>query len=81
MPLISYLCKCGKSMSKFFRNSKDAYARLSCDCGEDYVRQLSAPSQASIVTIDNGVQAKAVEVNLEVITSNIESSTKDYRTK
>jgi hypothetical protein len=44
-------------------------------------KQLSAPSSTSVITVDNGHQAKAVEVNLEVVKSNEENSTKDFREK
>ena len=78
MPLISYLCQCGKKQSKFYRMSKDATSYRPCECGLDAKRQLSSPSNASIITVDNGVQSKAVEVNLEVIKSIEQNSTKDF---
>lgn len=81
MPLLSYLCSCGKSVSKFYRVAKDAPVELACVCGSEYKRQLSAPSSKSVITIDNGVQAKSVEVNLDTINSNQENSTKDFREK
>jgi hypothetical protein len=40
-------------------------------------RQLKGPSSTSIVTVDNGVQARAVEVNLEIVEDIKERSTKD----
>lgn len=81
MPLISYLCKCGKTQSKFFRMSKDALISLPCGCGGEFKKQLSAPSNASKIVVDNGVMAKSVEVDLEIIKSNEENSTKDFREK
>jgi hypothetical protein len=81
MPLLYYLCSCGKNVSKFYRIAKDAPIGLACVCGAEYKKQLSAPSSKSIITIDNGVQAKSVEVNLATIESNQENSTKDFREK
>lgn len=81
MPLIYYLCECGKSKSKFYRLAKDVPAGFSCDCGKNFKKQLSAPSNASKIVIDNGVQAKSVEVDLQVIASNQENSTRDFSEK
>ena len=81
MPLLSYLCSCGLRISKFYRSAKDAPVGLTCACGGEYKKQLSAPSSKSVITIDNGFQAKSVEVNLETIKSNEENSTKDFREK
>lgn len=81
MPLLFYLCDCGRKMSKFHRNAKDAPMGFTCICGDEYKRQLSSPSSKSVITIDNGIQAKSVEVNLETIESNEINSTKDFREK
>lgn len=81
MPLLYYLCSCGLNVSKFYRIAKEAPVKLTCVCGSEYKRQLSAPSSKSVISIDNGFQAKAVEVNLETIQSNEENSTKDFREK
>lgn len=81
MPLFYYLCSCKKNQSKFFRQAKEAPGVLPCECGKEYKKQLSAPSNASKLVMDNGVQAKAVEVDLNIIESNIENSTKDFREK
>ena len=40
---------------------------------------LSAPSSVSKVIVDNGFQARAVEVNPDIIEINKERSEKDYR--
>lgn len=81
MPLLYYLCSCGLHVSKFYRIAKEAPIGLTCVCGGEYKKQLSAPSSKSVITIDNGVQAKSVEVNLETIASNEENSTRDFREK
>ncbi len=82
MPLLNYQCSsCKKGVSKFYKTSKDAPSALACECGGESKRKLSAPGSASVVTIDNGVMSRAVDVNLEVIASNLENSTKDFREK
>jgi len=81
MPLICYLCSCKKTVSKFYRVAKDALPGIICECGLEMKKQLSAPSNKSVLTIDNGVQAKAVEVNLATIESNLENSSKDFSEK
>ncbi len=75
------MCDCGLKVSKFYRNAKEAPVKLTCVCGKEYKKQLSAPSSKSTIVIDNGVQAKSVEVNLETIASNQENSVKDFREK
>lgn len=82
MPLIYYLCECNHSVSKFYRQAKDAPATVSCgkpDCGKDAKRQLKAPNAASKVVMDNGFQARAVEVNPDIVEINEARSNKDYR--
>ena len=68
-------------MSKFYRLAKSAPADLVCGCGNEYKKQLSAPSNSSKISIDNGIQAKAVEVDLNIIESNTQNSTRDFREK
>jgi hypothetical protein len=81
MPLICYLCECKKSVNKFFRQAKDAPAFFICpNCNKDTLKkQLRSPTSKSIIEVDNGVQAKRAEINMETIESIEERSTKDYR--
>jgi len=81
MPLISYLCVCGRGLSKFYRLAKDAPACMTCECGSEYKKRLSAPTNSSKIVVDNGFQAKATEVDLNVVESNIENSVRDFREK
>lgn len=81
MPLLYYLCQCGERINKFYRNAKEAPVGLICSCGQEYKKQLSAPSSKSVITVDNGHQARSVEVNLETIKSNEENSIRDFREK
>lgn len=78
MPLISYLCSCKKNKSKFFRSIKEAPSILVCECGLDMKKQLSAPNTSSVITIDNGLMAKSLDINLEVICSNEKDSLKNF---
>lgn len=41
-------------------------------------KQLSAPSSSSKVTVDNGVQARAVEVNPDIVEINEQRANKNY---
>jgi hypothetical protein len=40
---------------------------------------LSAPSSTSKITVDNGVQARAVEINPDIIEINEARANKNYR--
>jgi len=80
MPLIHYLCEDKHSVSKFYRQAKEAPACFLCDkCGKDAKKTLSAPSSASKIVVDNGFQARAVEINPDIVEINRERSSKDYR--
>jgi tetraacyldisaccharide-1-P 4'-kinase len=79
MPLTIYLCEDKHSVTKFYRQVKDAPACVVCECGKEAKKTLSAPNSTSKITIDNGFQAKAVEVNPEIVSINKERSEKDYR--
>ena len=81
MPLIFYLCSCGLSSSKFFRVAPKAPSGISCKCGLEMKKQLKGPSNNSTVIVDNGVQSRAVEVDLAVVADNELNSTKDFREK
>ena len=80
MPIIVFAC--GKHSSKrFYRSAQLVPAYITCaECGEEMKKQLSAPSSESKVIVDNGFQARAVEVNPDIVQINKERSDKDYRT-
>lgn len=68
MPRILYACsKCSNELKKFYRSSGDVLNKINCECGGELLRQLSSPSQRSKIIIDNGVQAKAVEIDREIV--------------
>ncbi len=86
MPLIQYCgTECLHSCSHFYRNAKDAPSTVKCqDCAKSgkergLKRAMRAPSSTSVITVDNGVQARATEVNLEIVEDIKERSTKDFK--
>ena len=82
MPLIAYSCSCNHTVKKFVRDARKAHPFLVCDkCGLEMKKMLSAPTSLSKVTVDNGFQAKAVEIIPNIIELNEERSSKDYREK
>lgn len=54
---------------------------LCIKCGKNAKKILKAPSSTSTIVVDNGVQGRAVEVNLEVVEDIRERSTKDFNKK
>jgi hypothetical protein len=71
---------CGHGVSKFYRQPKDAPSVLPCSvCKQDSKKQLKAPSSTSKVVMDNGFQARAVEVNPDIVEINEARSNKDYK--
>lgn len=82
MPLIHYGHPegCPYSITKFFRSPKDAPSSITCiKCGKDAIKILKGPSSKSVVTVDNGFQARATEVNLELVEDIKDRSTKDFK--
>jgi putative FmdB family regulatory protein len=81
MPLIAYSCEfCKTVIKKFVRTAKDAQSTFLCEsCGKNVKKLLSSPSSASKIVVDNGVQARAVEITPNIIEINQERSNKDYR--
>lgn len=82
MPLLVYACASGHSQKKLVRQVKDAPASLPCvklDCDSPATRRLTAPSQSSKITVDNGHQARAIEILPNIVEINEERSAKDYR--
>lgn len=65
MPLIKFCCnnpECDNSRDHFYAKRKDIPPFLDCFCGGKLERTLGAPSSMSKVSVDNGVQAKTVEI-------------------
>lgn len=68
MPRINYKCQCGNEKKKFFSTAKKIKNNIECEeCGEEMERTLSGPTQRSKMVVDNGVQAKATELDREIV--------------
>ncbi len=72
MPMISFKCNnpdCDNSIVKMFTKVKDIPPFLDCGaCGTGKLeRQLGAPSSKGTQIIDNGIQARRVEVMNDVV--------------
>lgn len=78
MPLIKYSClSCGNYFSEHVKKAVEAKMEAPCKkCGAPSKRTLSAPSNSSKIVVDNGVQARSVEVDMKVIESNQENASK-----
>jgi len=80
MPIFAYQCSEGHVDKKFHRQVSQAPACIVCKtCKKEAKKILSAPSSGSKITVDNGVQARAVEIVPNIIELNHEKSNKDYR--
>lgn len=81
MPLIAYSCEpCNSVIKKFVRAAKDAPSFLICaNCSKNMKKLLSAPSSTSKITVDNGIQARAVEIHPDIVEINEERSNKNLR--
>lgn len=81
MPIIAYSCTaCTNTVKKFHRQVPKGPADFSCEkCGADMKKLLSAPSSVSKISVDNGVQARAVEIIPDIVELNQERSDKNYR--
>lgn len=80
MPIIAYLCENNHFVRKFYRKAKEAPKEIECsECGQIMKKTLSAPSSTSKITIDNGLQARAVEIHPDIVEINEERSNKNYR--
>jgi hypothetical protein len=80
--LIHFKCNntdCPNEITKLFKHSKDISSWLDCgECGVGKLeRQLSVPSTKSTQMIDNGNQARRVEVMSEVVLKESERLARD----
>lgn len=80
MPIIPYSCECGNIIKKFVRSVRDLPVSRPCNrCGKELKRELRGPSSLSKITVDNGVQARAVEIVPDIVEINEERSKLDLR--
>jgi hypothetical protein len=78
MPLINYACGCGEIQKKYFQSAKDVPSVLKCKCGLEAKKAFGATSSSHLITIDNGLQARRLEVRENIMEINDERSAKDY---
>jgi hypothetical protein len=78
MPLISYPCSCGQVIKKYFKSAKDAATLITCVCGLEAKRGFGSISSSHKITIDNGLMAKSIEVDPNIMEINDERSQKNY---
>lgn len=82
MPMIRYRCtgeKCGHSFTKLVRKGPDALPELACvKCGENSKRVLGAPASASKIVVDNGLQARSVEIYPDIEDINYDRARKPF---
>jgi precorrin-4 methylase len=80
MPIIAYICECNNIVKKFYRLAKDSPIVFTCDkCKKDMKKMLSSPSSVSKIVVDNGVQARAVEIVPNIVELNQERASKNYK--
>jgi len=80
MPVIIYQCSNGHVLKNLVRSVKNIPASLECKtCKEPMKRSLSAPSSTNVIVIDNGLQAKAVEINPNIVEMRDEKANKNLR--
>ena len=67
--MVDYKCtKCENTCNKYFRKAKDVLDEIECTmCDEPMERQLGAPNTKSTQFVDNGLQARRVEVSSDII--------------
>jgi hypothetical protein len=78
MPLINYVCSCGEVQKKYLKSAKDALSTVKCKCGADAKKSFGSTSSSHKTVIDNGLMARRLEIDPEIMTINDERSAKDY---
>lgn len=80
MPLIKYVCtsdQCAHKTSRLYRSGLEADKEVACaKCGSKAKRILSSPASSSKIMVDNGVQARAVEIDPNIMEINKERASK-----
>lgn len=80
MPMIHYKCgDCSHALKKIFRKPPFPSTLICEKCNGSMTKELSAPTQSSKITVDNGVQARKVEISPDIVETNEARSNKNYR--
>jgi hypothetical protein len=79
MPLITYICnnhECRNTITKSFKPKDKIAGYLDCGCCSvgKLERQLGAPSSVTKTKIDNGINARPVEIYENIVEMNEERS-------
>lgn len=78
MPLINYLCDCREMQKKYFKTAKDVPSSVECKCGLKAKKVFGTTSSSHKIVIDNGLMAKKLEIDPNIMEINDERSSKDY---
>jgi len=79
MPLISYLCICGEFFKKYLKSAKESPASITCSkCGLEAKKSFGTTSSSVKITIDNGLMARAIEVDPNITEINDDRASRDY---
>ena len=78
MPLINYVCGCGEVQKKYFKSAQDAPLVIKCKCEAQAKRTLGSTSSSHKIVIDNGLMAKKIEIDPNIMEINDERSSRDY---
>jgi hypothetical protein len=79
MPLISYPCSCGEITKKYFKTTKEALTSLQCKkCGLEAKKGFGTTSSSHKTVIDNGLMARRLEIDPDIMEINDERSSRDY---
>lgn len=78
MPLINYVCGCGESFKKYLKTAKDALTTIKCKCGLEARKSFGTTSSSHKTVIDNGLMARRLEIDPNIMEINDERSAKDY---
>lgn len=79
MPLISYICPCGKSFKKYLKSAKLALPTIVCSkCGLEAKKSFGTTSSSHLTVIDNGLMARRLEIDPNIMEINDARSSKDY---
>jgi len=78
MPLINYTCSCGESFKKYLKSAKDALSTVKCKCGLEARKAFGSTSSSHKIVIDNGLMARRIEIDPNIMEINDERSAKDY---
>lgn len=78
MPMINYLCACGEVQKKYFKIVKDALLFVKCKCGLEAKKSFGTTSSSHVTVIDNGLMARRLEIDPEIMEINDDRAKTDY---